>query len=269
MKKNANAIIAAYFGFFVLMMLSGMFRGTLSDAVYYLAYILPFASVIFVLRDEGIGKNLFSLGKRGVKLFLPTVFPTVLLVAFISYLTSLVMLAIFKKSSVTYLGSDPFAAVLNHAAIPALLEEMLFRYLPLRFIAPHSKRYAVVFSATAFALVHHSFFSIPYALAAGVIFITVDILCDSILPSLILHFVNNAVSVVWSMYFTSLLGNLIFVSVLASFAVFSAVLLVSRRTEYFAGIREIIFAKREKLLTSSFVCFSVLPLAIAVYEIIV
>jgi membrane protease YdiL (CAAX protease family) len=37
----------------------------------------------------------------------------------------------------------------------------------------------------------------PYALFAGIIFITVDLLSESIFPSIILHFCNNVLSLAW------------------------------------------------------------------------
>ncbi len=269
MKKNTNALTAAYIAFFAIMMLSGTLSGIVSEAVYYLAYALPLAAVMIFLKDQRDGNDLFSMTREGVKLFLPTVFPTVLAVILLSYLTSVLMFYVFGETSSVDVGSNLLFALFYHACLPAVLEELLFRFLPLRFIAPHSKRYAVIFSSVAFALAHHSFFSIPYALFAGVVFMTVDLLCDSLLPSVILHFVNNAVSVLWAMYFSTPEGGAIVASAIVLLSLLSVFPIIKRRGEYSRGLKEI-FAKRgEPYFTLTMLCASVAAAVVAVFELAV
>ena len=47
---------------------------------------------------------------------------------------------------------------------------------------------------------HNDFFVIPYAFIAGVIFMTVDLVCESVWPSVVLHFLNNLLSVLLIFY---------------------------------------------------------------------
>ena len=128
--------------------------------------------------------------------------------------------------------------LIAHAVVPALFEEALFRYIPMKLLLPYSKRWCVFYSALCFALIHCSFTQMPYAFAAGVIFMLVDVALDSIWPSVILHFVNNAVSVIFMKYCVDSFVTWIFVSALFILAALSAAIVCKRRNLYrdlFAG----------------------------------
>ena len=194
MRKNADFLMVVYFAFFALVMLSGTISGVLSEVVFYLAYILPFFLAVTVLKKNAGEKSLFSLDKSRVKLFLPTIFPTVFLIVLLSYLSSILIFFAFGKVSTVSMGENVAVAILYHALLPALLEELLFRYLPLRILSHTSPRRAVLISAICFAFAHASPYQIPYALVAGVIFAVLDLSFLSILPSIIIHFLNNTLS---------------------------------------------------------------------------
>ena len=113
----------------------------------------------------------------------------------ISALTSLLIYLSTGQTNSVDLGNSFILALLRYALLPAVLEEMLFRYLPMCLLLPYSKRATVLISAFFFSLVHHDLFSIPYAFVAGIIFMAVDVATESIVPSVIMHFINNALSV--------------------------------------------------------------------------
>ena len=247
MKKNASAISIAYFTFLLLIIFSGGLSGILSDVMYFLAYIIPLFAVMLFTDRAVPNISEFSLSKSSKKLFLPTVFPTVFLIILLSFLSSLLISAFSEKTSDVDLGNNLLFALFYNALLPSILEEMLFRYLPMRYIAPYSARYAVVFSAVFFALVHHSFFSMPYALFAGAVFMTVNLLCESSLPSIILHFLNNVASVVWSMYFAKSIGDEILLLVMLVPAVVSAFIIFKMRRRY-AEKFAVIFSDKSRIL---------------------
>ena len=250
-------------------MLSGLLSGIISEAVYYLAYILPFLGVIvFAGREKG-EKNLFRLNKRCVGLFLPTVFPTVASVILISSAVSALIFIISGKSSSVDIGDNIAVALVLHAAVPAALEELLFRYLPIRYISHYSRGYAVAFSSLMFALVHHSFFSIPYALFAGVVFMTVDLLCDSIWPSIIIHFVNNAVSVIWTICFSTAEGGRAVVLTVCLLGALSLAVMIFKRREYIVGVKKIFAEKVELIFAPEMLGVIVSAAILAIYELTV
>ncbi len=196
MERKINRLAICYTMFLILLFLSGGLSGVMSEAVYFLAFLLPLFYGLYALKNEKtpIVKYL-SLDSCGVKFTLPLVFPTVALVMMVSVITSLLIKAITGAENRVDVGDSLILALLLHALLPAILEEALFRYLPMRMLAGHSKRVTVLFSAALFALIHHNLFSIPYAFLAGVIFMAIDLACDSVIPSVILHFINNALSV--------------------------------------------------------------------------
>jgi membrane protease YdiL (CAAX protease family) len=122
----------------------------------------------------------------------------------------------FNISGAPSYSGDFTTLLFRNALIPAFLEELLFRYLPILLFAPHGKWRAVVLSSVLFALAHASVYQMPYALIAGVIFITADLIFDSIIPSLAFHLLNNAVSVIWMFYINTDTRITVFVSVLSA-----------------------------------------------------
>lgn len=196
MKRKIGYLSIIYTLFLILLLLSGSLVGILSEIVYYLAFAIPFVLALLIDRKEKTEKKrYYLLSHEKIKDTLPTVAPTLSVVILLSYLTSVLIYALTGKTNSVDLGGSFVLALIDHALIPAILEEALFRYIPLRLLAPHSRRCAVILSAVFFSLVHHNLFTIPYALAAGVIFMAIDIAADSVIPSFILHFVNNALSV--------------------------------------------------------------------------
>lgn len=200
MNKKIRILSYGYFAMFVMLMVSGMLSGIFAEIIYYLAFILPLVAICILEKKEGLCPHLFTLDGEGARITALAAFPCVCLVVAISYITSIVVYLAFGQTNSVDLGDSLPLALVNYALLPALLEEMLFRYLPLRMLAPYSKRAAALVSAFFFALIHASLFSIPYAFAAGVIFMTVDIMAGSVLPSVLIHFVNNAASVLMIFY---------------------------------------------------------------------
>ncbi len=192
------------------------------DVVYLLAFSLPlFLGYIYSRRakrrreeERGLAEGefkLFSLSGEKLCLFLPLIFPTVGLVFLISFLTSLAMSSLGVSAPVPE-GSFP-RLLLSSVIAPSILEELVFRYLPMLIILPYSKRYTVIISAWCFAVIHNPV-SMPYALIAGVLFMLFDITAGSVLPSVILHFLNNLLSLVWMFFFAGRETALIFVLLL-------------------------------------------------------
>lgn len=94
--------------------------------------------------------------------------------------------------------SGDYAIVLQFIAIaivPAFCEEILFRGVVLSNLMPYGKASAIAISAVLFGLMHGNAAQFLYATAAGIIMGCVYVLTDSIWCSILLHFINNTVSV--------------------------------------------------------------------------
>ena len=180
--------------------------------------------------------TLLGLSGDSARDILPTIAPTLSVIFLVSFLTSL-LLGALGLSGRTVEDAPLFEMILIHALMPALLEEALFRYLPMKLIAPYSKRWCVLLSSSYFALIHMNLFQLPYAFLAGLIFIVIDIAADSVLPSLILHFVNNVISVLWIKYSADGVFVLWYLVIMISLSLVGLAFIFLRRKKYIALIK--------------------------------
>jgi membrane protease YdiL (CAAX protease family) len=265
MNRKITVLSGTYVLFLLLLFVSGCVQGVISEIVYFSAFLLPLA--FGILMSENRKENLleyFSIDKKGITITLYAIFPTVLIVLAVSLVTSFVIEGLTGATNQVDIGDSLAIAILNHAVLPALLEEMLFRYLPMRLLLRHSPKVCLFVSAFFFALVHHDLFSIPYAFVAGIVFMVVDIMCDSVIPSLIIHFVNNLMSVILMFYSDSGLIKLLCIGAVVLLTLISLVFIVIHRDEYKEKIKNA-FPRGEKMkFNFSMLMFALACLAFAV-----
>ena len=132
-------------------------------------------------------------------------------------------------------------------------------YLAEKDVLEENKRSALILSSLMFAFAHANLFQIPYALVAGFIFSSLYLLTGSILPSVILHFLNNAVSLA-SMYGVK---APVIVIALAITSVASLTVIFIRRKEYKDEIKKMI-GKEKAVLTYTPLFFIATSLVIAI-----
>lgn len=87
-------------------------------------------------------------------------------------------------------------AFLVICAVPAVLEELLFRGAMQAMLRPYGLWLAIVGQAVPFALLHGNLASAFFALAAGVFLGWLAERSDSLLPGMLLHFINNSLAFV-------------------------------------------------------------------------
>ncbi len=178
--------------FLVLMNIFSSLSGYLYEAMRIIAYLLPI--LLFVIfgeksfGDTKITPDCFKLSKQYLPLLL-FIFPTLLIIALVSALTS-ALLSLFLPTYATTLSGNLFLLILRNAIITAFLEELLFRLIPLKLIGDMGTLKYVSISAILFMLIHTPI-SMPYALVAGALFAYLSKRTGSILPSLIIHTLNN------------------------------------------------------------------------------
>ena len=81
------------------------------------------------------------------------------------------------------------------AIMPALAEEFAFRGIAMGILRPFSEGLAILVSSALFALMHGNFVQLPFTFCCGLVFAFIDIKANSLLPSIIVHFFNNGLSV--------------------------------------------------------------------------
>ncbi|MBO5929106.1 MAG: CPBP family intramembrane metalloprotease [Clostridia bacterium] len=88
--------------------------------------------------------------------------------------------------------------ILATAVLPAFVEEWIFRGFVFGSLRAHGDGVAVVLSSLLFGLFHGNWVQIPFAFMIGLVLAYLVVLTDSIWPSVLLHGVNNLMSVLLS-----------------------------------------------------------------------
>ena len=81
------------------------------------------------------------------------------------------------------------------AVLPGILEEMVFRGCVLRMLRPYGDLFAVFVSALTFGLMHGNLRQIPFATIVGLVLGWLYVTTNNIWIPIVVHFLNNAVSV--------------------------------------------------------------------------
>ena len=235
--------------FLLLLALSGSTLGITSEIFYYLAFLGPVGLTLNYIYNPGKNQHVspldvrkamlndlrsdFTLSKDKLAFTLPVIAPAISVVLAFSVLTTFI-LALFGQENAVNLGEPFVIALLTHALVPAVLEELLFRFVPIKLLS-ENKKVAFVISSVMFAFAHANLFQIPYALIAGAIFSWLYISTGSIIPSIILHFLNNTVSLI-SIYGCK---PWIILVTLGVFSLASAIFLFMKRETYKEKTKEI------------------------------
>lgn len=169
----------------------------LSYVMAQLGLIIP-AFILFGIRKESVFKY------AGIKKFNPKILLLLPLVSFGTifglgfsndYFLKLLELIGLKTSGVSIPLENAGGLVLSLfiiALLPAVVEEIFFRGYILNGIKGEKKYISVLLCGFAFCLYHHSPAQTVYQFLMGCVFAYVALESGSIIPTMILHFVNNA-----------------------------------------------------------------------------
>lgn len=260
MKKAVNALVAIDLLFILTLCVSSVVQNAIaSDTIYYLSFVVcALLGLAYIRRTRPYTENersvYLGINKSAARYAAPLVMPIIAAVV----CTSLGMNALAHAFGVSRTADVELSliSVLTHAAVPAVAEELLFRYVPMKVLLPYSKRSAVIISALCFALVHNDLFAIPYAFVAGILFALVDERCESVIPSMIIHFLNNLLSIALMASSANEAGVILIAIIVLTTA--SAALIFIKRREY-SAFASPLFEKGE---TERGIGLSILPLAV-------
>ncbi len=102
------------------------------------------------------------------------------------------------------------AELIYVALVPALVEEIAFRGITLGMLRKHSDGLAIVLSALLFGLFHGNMIQLPFATCFGLAAGYITLRTGSLWPAIVLHFINNASSSLFSYFspqISKVLGN--------------------------------------------------------------
>ena len=182
-------------------------------------------------------------------------------------------------------GSRNFPPVplyyLTVAVLPALAEEFAFRGVIMGSLRKYSDAMALLVSSAAFALMHGNFVQIPFTFCCGLVFGFIVLKTNSLLPAIIIHFLNNALSVTTDVLYayrpisvnlTNILSNsLLLVLVIAS--IFLMRRYIFRKPELFRfgdSDTQIPFRDKMKIAASTptVIVFATIMLLYAIYVLV-
>ena len=101
----------------------------------------------------------------------------------------------YSSGETNYSIGNFFVQILLVAMFPAFCEEFLHRGIVLQGIKHMGFKKAIVISALLFGLLHFNINQVAYAFVIGLILGFVAVVSKNIYPSMIIHFVNNFISV--------------------------------------------------------------------------
>ena len=89
---------------------------------------------------------------------------------------------------------------LCQVVLASFAEELAFRYVFLRYLAPYHRGFALLTCSTVFALMHVQILQLPYAFLAGAMLAALTLLSSSPLPAFLFHLFNNTVHLSAALY---------------------------------------------------------------------
>ena len=116
-------------------------------------------------------------------------------------------------------GDNMWVCLFSSALLPAVLEEMFCRYIFLPRLTVYSRSGGILAASLFFAFLHGNFVQIPYAFLAGLFLGTLAVVCRSIFPCVIFHFVNNTASILLHFYEGTLLPTILLYTLVAALVI--------------------------------------------------
>lgn len=127
----------------------------------------------------------------------------------------------FKASSLPYELNSPASYVISLislAVIPAVCEELIFRGILVNALKSKGKVFAIVLSSIMFSIFHFSPSQLIYPICFGLILGVVYLRTNNILFPMLLHFINNALSLSIQ-YFSNSSGTFVHSSSMLIYAI--------------------------------------------------
>ena len=170
--------------------------------------VLIFATSIFLfsyLQKSKIKStlNFFSFKKINFKAILISlaigIIVYILNVFVASFFNSILSALGYNFGSTSSEGGYPFwlfiINIIVTAVLPAICEETAHRGMLLKGLSPMGRRNAIIISSMLFGLLHMNITQFFYATLIGFLLGHIATISDSIYPAMIIHFMNNAISV--------------------------------------------------------------------------
>ncbi len=172
---------------------------------YFLCFALPAALLRLLLRNSASAVPAFSGAPRLSRSILPILFAGIFLIFSAATVNALFFSSLwdgfFPSAGAVAEGAEPlrpYEWVLQWivmAVVPGICEELLFRGAILSGCLPFGRSSAIFISAFLFSMMHQNFAQMFYTFVAGIVLGLVYVRTESLWNCILLHFLNNSVSV--------------------------------------------------------------------------
>ena len=101
---------------------------------------------------------------------------------------------------------SPLEIILNTisvAIVPAFAEEFAYRGLVMGSLKKYGRAFAVIASSILFSAMHGNTTQIVFTFPAALVFGFIDMVADSIVPSIILHLLNNFYAILFTIFYSN------------------------------------------------------------------
>ncbi len=197
---------------FILMITNGFDDSIMSsnNPLYHMLYTFTavFSSFIPALLYLVTSRNNISdvISAKGVKpsLLIPMIMIGMAVAMLANTATEILsnnlsLFGIENTAVMEYEATTPLAFALNivsTAVVPAFAEEFAYRGIFLGVLRKYGDAFAIVTSAIVFGAMHGNLEQIPFAFILGLIFGFITCKTNSIIPAIIVHFINNFYAVI-------------------------------------------------------------------------
>lgn len=185
------------------------------DAIYSMIIIgVPFLCAYLFLKKRGNIKELpLGTPKNGTA-FILLIFAGLMACLVGSYLSSMLGNIVEGFFGISFTMPDDgvkltspaiiLIYVFRTALIPALIEEFSVRGVVMQSLRKYGDRFAIIMSALVFALMHGNMVQIPFAFVAGIAIGYAVIATGTMWTGVIIHFINNFISIMMQVSFDNL-----------------------------------------------------------------
>ncbi len=203
-----------------------------------LAFTFPFLILLKMMKERLSDVGSFSKPKNK-KLIFPLIVLGMGVCGFSNFLTGAAGM-LFRYFGFNYdVGginspTDPFGIILSFVATavtPALVEEFAMRGVLMGVLRKYGDGFAIIVSALVFGLMHGNLVQIPFAFVLGLFFGYAVIRTGTIWTAVVIHFLNNLLSVSFDYLFVNLsdravwFANFFYLMVLMAIGFFGFLLL--------------------------------------------
>lgn len=143
--------------------------------------------------------------------------------------------------------SVPYSNELIHIIIniiclsffPAILEEFAFRGVILSALRKYGDAFAIFISAIIFGMIHGNIVQIPFAFTLGLLLGFLVVKTNSLIPSIIVHFINNLLACIYQIVLnnygenTLLVVELVIFSILCLLGIIAFTILIRKNNDAF------------------------------------